>query len=401
MGRLDSCLNAIGRSLFVFAFCLALFSCTEKRQDASFPENAIVLEYEKAQNIDFDYSFLFDSVEIVLLDTLHDAFLTDYFNVKFAFDRFFISDKSNQLFVFDRFGTPLLKIDDRGAGPQEYVNLRGFDLSLEDSLICLFTYPPKLMWYDLNGKFLDQISVESQGFKFALLDNKGAVYGQNALDNNKDPLLLNYVDLSTGKMEMKIPGYPFLNGKLLPIYQRNNAFTRTASGELLFNDPLSNYIYTLSDEGVEVKYVLDFGKRNPPQTENISLMDTSESSTEYISKYFPVHGFNNCWENTRYFFINMKIDEIKEESILYDKQEKRLYAGYLRNNMLGGFSSFNGMATDECLISYITAEQITDMKQFFERQDTKSTMQGKVIEFIEKLDESQGNPVICLYHFRK
>ncbi|MDH6342598.1 hypothetical protein M2480_002728 [Parabacteroides sp. PFB2-12] len=389
------------RNLFVLILCLPLFSCVEKNQGVSFPSNAVVLEYDQAKDIDFDYSLLFDSVEIVLLDTLHDAFLTEYFHIKYAFDRFFVSSKSHQLFVFDRSGKSLLKIDNKGAGPQEYIELRGFDLSLKDSLVCLYTYPPKLMWYDLNGKFMRQTIVENQGFDFALLDNKGAVYEKNAIDNNKGGAqLLNYLDLSTGKMEMKIPGYAFLNGRLLPTYQRNNAFTRTSSGELLFNDPLSNYLYVLSDEGVEVKYILDFAQKNPPQTDNTPLMGSSESSTEYINKNFPVYGYNNCWENAHYFFINMKTDNEKEESLLYDKQEKQLYAGYLRNNMLGGFNSYNVMATDEWLITYVTSEQITDIKQLIEIQEI-GAMKGRVIEFIKQLDEEQGNPIICMYHFRK
>ncbi|MDH6313765.1 hypothetical protein M2137_002555 [Parabacteroides sp. PFB2-10] len=379
--------------------CLLFFSCVEQKPSDSLPKNAIVLTYDKAKTIDFDYSFLFDSVEIVLLDTLHDTLLADYFNVKYAFDRFFVSDKSHQLFVFDRTGKPLLKIDGRGAGPQEYVNLRGFDLSLEDSLICLFTYPPKLMWYDLNGEFKHQTNVESQGFELALFDDNGAVYARNRLDNG-EAQLLNYVDLSTGKTETKMLGYPFLNGVLLPTYQRSEAFTRTSSGELLFNDPLSNYIYALADDGVEVKYVLDFGKKNPPQTENIPLMNTSESSIDYIPKHFPVYAYNNCWENERYFFISMRIDEQKEESLLYDKQEKQLYAGYLRNNMFGGSNSFNVMATDEWLLTYIPPEQVAELKYFLESRETEVAKQGSVMEYIDRLDESHGNPVICLYHFR-
>jgi hypothetical protein len=94
-------------------------------------------------------------VEYVVLETndnfLHQGFVQDI-GKKFILVRNRIND--GDIFVYDRTGKAIRKINRKGQGDEEYVNILGVILDEDNNEIYVHThYERKIKVYDLYGKF--------------------------------------------------------------------------------------------------------------------------------------------------------------------------------------------------------------------------------------------------------
>ena len=134
-------------------FLLGACSSAGKRGGEEAQPSGTVLAYDQAQPLELKYSDLFSRVEIVPLDTTDNFLLSEVEQLCYAFDRFFVLC-DNEVFVFDRQGKGKVRINRRGQGREEYLSVCGLEVSEADSLICLLTYPPKLMYFPSSEKYI-------------------------------------------------------------------------------------------------------------------------------------------------------------------------------------------------------------------------------------------------------
>ncbi len=392
MGRMET-----GIKYFLLSFLLSVVSCVSGTKDSNGKVEAeTTLVYDQSNELTLKYSDLFSGVELIPLDTTGDFLVTRIRQMKFALDHFFIQDEDKQLFVFDRQGKGCCIINKQGSGAEEYLSIRGFDVQEVDSTICLFTYPKRMMRFSLDGKLLDVSDMEVDGFDLLFLkDRSWAIFTDNV---NEDPQLLAVSDLSTGKTSRYIPGYRSFAGRKLPVYQQARFFSRLPNGEVLFFHPLSNLIYTVSSDGVSVKYLIDFGKNNPP-VEYPEDMPPMSQVDDFVEKNQRVYGFNSCWENDKFFYIQTKVDD-KLVDILWDKEKQILYSGYFKDDLTECQVFLSGV-TDSYLAGYITVDVVMELVDYLKSRSTKDaelTLQklGKLADYTE----NEGNPIVCLYHFK-
>lgn len=392
MGRMET-----GIRYFLLLLLLSVVSCVPKTKDVEGKIDAeTTLFYEQSSELSQKYSDLFSDVEIHPLDTTGDFLITKIRQMKFALGHFFVQDQDKQLFVFDRQGKGRCIINKQGPGAQEYLSIRGFDVLETDSTVCLFTYPKRMMRFSLDGKLLGVSDMEMDGFDFLFLKDRSlAVFTDNV---EEDPQLLAVSNLSTGETSRYIPGYRSFAGRKIPIYQQARFFSRLPDGEVLFFHPLSNMIYSVSSDGVSVKYLIDFGKKNP-QVEYPEDMSPMSHVDDFVEKNQKVYGFNSCWENGKYFYIQTKVDG-KPVDILFDKEKQVLYSGYFKDDLTECQVFLSG-ATDSCLAGYVTVDVVVELVDYLKSKSTKEaelTLQklGKLVNYAE----NDGNPIVCLYHFK-
>ena len=360
-----------------------------------------MLNFEDAVERSFKYSELFDSVSVIPLDTVGGFLLQDAVNVKYELGHIFVRDRGHRIFIFDVNGKGLAKIDRKGQGAHEYVHIESFDVSHIDSTVCLFVFPPRLMYFDMQGHFLKETKLDVRGEDFALVgQDKIAIFTDNlksTVDYRANQLEL--LDLNCGESAGFLPGYRWLAGGTMPSFQQHRFFTSTAEGECLLVHPLSNNVYHISDNGVSVKYRIDFGSRNPVPEEKDDIVATG-GIVSYLEKEFPVYGFNSCWENDSWLHLSAYIGG-KLTDVLYDKRQDVLYNCGLLNDDMTDAMTFPVKANNDCLVGFANSGDIISLEEY--RQ-----MKGKNIKdsnpvYAELLDGAQcyENPVVCLYHFKK
>lgn len=381
---------------------LVLFSCKSDKQ----PEKENVLEAmftidcSKSLPLELRLSDLCEDVELVPLEATDDFLVGEIEHLKYAYNHFFVLDDSESLYVFDRNGRGRTILNHKGQGPREYLDARSLDLTT-DSLICLLTYPPKLMYYTLEGSFVRELRLGFQGFELSLLsDGQAAVYRNNVDCSEKSPSsLIEVVNLFHNVSKSYLPGYSCMPHRMLPSFQQNRVFTETENGETLFGDPLSNEIIGLDSTGVYVKYRLDFGRRNPDKYMSARLSDPSSSVVDFVQKQFPVYGFNSCWENSHYMYVQY-FDSGKLQSLLYDKKRNLSYKGGILMDDLTGCNPRFLKATDEFLVAYWTAGDIISLADYLQMTGKDKDINPQLAEMIS-IVEKTGNPVMGIYKFKR
>ena len=191
-----------------------------------------------------------------------------------------------------------------------------------------------------------------------------------------------------------LPGQKFLHGSIMPAYQQRRYFTKLPDEKALFFYPLSNLVYSLGDMDVTVKYKLDFGDKNPPHDINKQISDNNDLF-DFIDEHFPVAGFNSCWENDQYFYIQTRINK-EPVDLLYNKKTKKFYAGHLLDDMVDCSTKFT-QATNQWLVGYVSANDILDLIDYMQSKNIPPNATcKKIFDFAENV----GNPTILLYKFK-
>lgn len=386
-------------SLFLGALLGGIISCSSR---SNLRDSVLNIEknirYADAIQMNKKYSDLFNDVKIIPFDTVGNFMIRDIKQMKFALDHFFLIDESQQLLVFDRQGKGRTKINRKGQGKDEYISIRGVDISLSDSLICLLTYPSKLMYFSLDGNFIKDIDVDFQGFEMALINEKAiAIYTDNVeMMGTEEKTLLKVQNLVTGEYEGYVDGYDFLVDRKIPAFQQRRVFTTLSSGEVLFFQPISNNIYSISQDNVSIKYRIDFEDKNPP----INLakqVSPTVSSIDFIQDCFSVYGFNSYWENDKYFYIQANINK-QLTDLLFDKREQKLYAGLIKDDLTECQPKLLG-ATANYLVAYISAEDVITLIDYLNYQDIDIS-QMEVLNNISDFADNEGNPIAFMYFFQ-
>lgn len=381
--------------LFPLIISCSSFSDSTGKEDS---ESGKLLSFVEALPLQKKYSDLFSKVETIPLDTVNNFLVSEVRQFRFALDHFFVLSRE-EIMIFNRQGKGVTRINRYGQGREEYLSIRGFDVSESDSTVCLYVFPSKLMYFSLDGKLIREHKMEGKGFEMSLLpDHSYAIYTDNTKEAGEEgKTVLDTYDATTGAWKSFVSGYASLENRLLPSFQQNRVFTHVPSGrEVLFFHPLTNHIYSItSKDSVRVKYTLDFGKNNPPK-DAPETMRPEMSVTDFVMKHWPVYGFNGCWENDRYFYIQTFVDK-QLRDILYDKQMDRLYAGWFTDDLL--YCQMKPVAaTDSFLVSHLSADALLGLKDYLESRQEKEIppLVSNLLEQAEKMD----NPIVCLYHFK-
>ena len=134
---------------FLAVFCT--FSCSE-----------IKVKENKVQHIKLDlhpnqklfFSELSDSIEIIPLQLTDDSNLDKILRIVCHKGRIYLMNSlrftSKTLHVFDRYGNFIYKIDKRGNGPDEYIDMKDFCIDREKDELIILGCQGKLLIHDLE-----------------------------------------------------------------------------------------------------------------------------------------------------------------------------------------------------------------------------------------------------------
>ena len=179
-------------------------------------------------------------------------------------NRIYVYDSSNQgkLFCFDMQGKFLFQISERGNGPKEYVFLSDFVIDKENNCLWLGDDARKILKFDLDGNFIERYTTEFSINNLALLDEKenvmairlGYYKGKNysfVIYSNKDKKILFNKSSSYINIIRSIG---------------SNTFSQSRRN-ILYTEPFNDTVFTVTKSGMEPYCVVDFGKHAFPKKE--------------------------------------------------------------------------------------------------------------------------------------
>lgn len=312
------------KSTIIFLFLLiAVTACGSMNGDsANDKSNTKIIEVSlkgdnPTSNLPIKFSSLYDSSQLVALETRSDAMVSEIANIRVVNDYIFISDLSLKVFVFDMQGRFVSKVDRRGRGHGEYVTLDQFAVNPNNNNISvLCTYLHKIFVYSLKGDFLYQIAFSEDDYPrdFAELENGDYLFYTPDYNRNSRRGLWQVDSKGEYKRHLVSIDDDFRYGGLYPKYlgYANDSTVTLMGGEDY------NRIYHITKDSVSVKYRL---KVDLKMEEGVLNGSINLSNNDFPSRAYTK---NSYFETDNWMLVNVT-DMQMGVSIYYDKKSDEVY----------------------------------------------------------------------------
>lgn len=295
-------------NLCVSFIVFVITSCgSEKLTDS---QNLIPININPNEVYEGLLSGLFEIVDIVFLEDQEASVISAYDITKMRYyDGFFylFDDwRRRGLFSFDSDGQFVMQVGKRGRGPGEYMTPRDFNINHWQNRIEIYdVLNDKLLFYCFNGEHIGEYNligrkarayevIDPFNYAFFNVGDYDEALAQNVDDYEHLPknfFLSPQSEFSVNLASIPTePNYDFMNS--------SNPFSNY-NGNVLFMSGLRDTIYSVSSDGVEPGFVLNFsGERLPPQ---LMKTDTDMEIMSYLENNF-VPGYK--------MFLNETADHI-------------------------------------------------------------------------------------------
>lgn len=153
--------------------CVCLCACSEKKIGDNDPKVLYApLRHQKRTDL-CHFDSLFESIDTIQLKLVgEESLLGKMIEIKSISDTLFISS-NNSIYLFDYDGQFIKRINKKGRGRGEYLQIEHFDINKTNrELIILDAYGGrKFFFYSYNGDFIRQIEVPDIVDDFLVLEN--------------------------------------------------------------------------------------------------------------------------------------------------------------------------------------------------------------------------------------
>ncbi|PRY90817.1 6-bladed beta-propeller [Mongoliibacter ruber] len=371
-------------------FLLFVVACTSQ------PQTGTVTEKDGTITIKVD------------LESVKDGHLTDYFEPEIEYlllkekenpdsqigeiakligykDKIFVFDwwigKSVQ--IFDRQGDFIRRIRNVGDGPGKYIELA--DVQVVQDTMYLLAHPKKIIKFDLEGNFINEIKISVMGRTF-FYDTESSlffIYSGSRAEN-----LVTVLDHSGKVIRSYFSSHPDVfygnMGDPVNFYQEDNSF--------YFARTYADTLYRFTPDGFKPKIIFDFG--NEAMNHGKLKEKQKKMDDDAFRKYFKENSGNSYspygFSNTKYILSRIRIGEKSAVSI-FDKQNKThdLVNFDLINDIDESFNFYPPiyqLEDNEVAVAYRGVSlynKAVEKKQSMSEEDWKTYQEGKGKDFIE------------------
>lgn len=136
----------------LLASCPFFLSC-KKEVSSKNSHSFQVVDCRFTPGMSLKLSDFAESVEVIPLETTDGSLLGGIGNVKLFEDCYYISSYSSRvdrILQFDKHGHFIRKLDKRGMGPDEYIDIQDFDLLDKDKILTISRNDSRLYLYDIK-----------------------------------------------------------------------------------------------------------------------------------------------------------------------------------------------------------------------------------------------------------
>lgn len=234
-------------TLFLSIMFFLFVSCNKKN-------NHLLKTYEiEIQNNNSAFmSDIINTIEPIPLETTDLSIIRDITKIEFYRGLLYIFDLSqNNIFIFNNRGDYLNRIDNKGQGPDEYLNISDFQINKYTNHICILdAIKSNLLYYNLQGDFQYTESLpklkESAYNIFQFINDNHIMFWTSDEKNR-----LKIYEKNTNSIiieDFPRKGYPRL------------AYLHSDS---LFLPEMSNLVYSYSDNEIQEQYKIEIGGLSP------------------------------------------------------------------------------------------------------------------------------------------
>lgn len=268
------------RFLLLICIASASISCNPgEAERGTIQEEQVMLSPSKH----FLFEDFVDKVEYIKLENTPESMFSYANKLIFQGDKIYVFDRTgaHHVYVFSKEGDFIAKVGKIGKGPQEYMQLRDFDVDLEGNIYLYDRQMMTMIVYDATHAFLKKestVDIRADGFK--KLHNGNFIFSiskENPESTlNDSHLILTDADYKILKRMLPMDS-DFLDNYLSMSILQNN------SSNIYYNKPVDDRVYLLSQDGSEIERCWKLQFKNSLKREYINDHRLIENAPASIS----------------------------------------------------------------------------------------------------------------------
>lgn len=374
----------------LLSILLIPFFCDCKNEKKDIEKSIISIDITKKSEVSlFD---IFSKVEIINLEINDSAILKSVNKLQVYNGDFYILDFfSAKLFSFNENGRFNFKIDNKGQGPDEYIDISDFDIN-NDSLSLLSSSDGKIHIYDLQGHFIRKHrlpKIRGNYDDIRYLNNDTIAFWTFDFDNR----LKFYSKSGNNIFKESVPQDDNIYTSFsTPVFPYGNYFVKA----------FDNRVMQMSADGeLTAAYEWDFGllnndvanfKKAPDANDANSQKELYEFARKIYASEVVNYFFGMAGGNSQYVYTQI-MRKSKNVSIFYNKETKQ---NYVFEKTVEGANIFPIFWTEDYVIGIVPEIKEVSVNDILPDKilDEKSRANKmKISEF--------DNPILIKYHFKK
>jgi hypothetical protein len=247
----------------VIIFLLLLLACNQANKTGL--NDTIKLTLTKKASVEaLNSSRFFSSIKCIALSTDEESLVGEIVKIVHRGGYIYVADRS-ALYRFTEEGAFSGKINKQGHGPDEYLGISDFEIEATDKIWILSRNNQILNRYSWNGTLTGRIKLNFFGAKMYLIaPGKMCLYvGNERNENNQHQVKI--IDLNTENVLSNWLEIDKNEATYLHVHSQNH-FCPQEDGKdaAYFYNLFDEYIYSLSEDGIEKHFQMDiFGKNIP------------------------------------------------------------------------------------------------------------------------------------------
>lgn len=337
--------------------------------------------YDISKDIEQDF-------DIIALETNDDCLISHIRKVLYVNDLYYIlDDKGASVFIFNNDGTFMSKLDRKGLGPDEYINIASFIVKDKDIWI-YDDMTKRLLCYDSAFDKKEEIKIDIPTFDMAiikddiLLSTNWFWYGENSYQLKKYNI--------RNKEKTEYLSYSRIEQDDIVQIMKENQFT-TVGDSCLFMYSYDNILYQITADDFIPRYRYTFSERfdDKPLT-NQEFEEVSDLIRGIDALYQTVHS------------IIIKYTDKREPKIaIYNKEtgDCSVYLSIFTNSDFGNFKIYRYfISNDQEIISLYDPETLINYaSEIYDNQKIKDLSKKEHLENTLSNVNIADNPIIIKY----
>lgn len=392
--------------LFSVILISLLESCaskTNKIPDAEFIE----INVDPMSSKETKLSEIADRIRYVKLETNPECLIGNARSMRFYQDRILVYE-SNTILCFDEDGSYKFKINKKGKGPGEYTAINDYLINdLTKTIEILDSRGRKILRFDIDGKFIEEIVIDMIPNRFAVNDSSSYYYYTMGAD------LYDREEYSYNLIRVKKDGQTVISKHFKQTenmtYYQNSSFSK-------FNDVLTfsynhfDTIYSINKTGeIKPMFFINFGDKNNEIIKELGTInrDNRTKRFEIQSNKNYIGGLSSVSSSDLFLFFKYSVtEEVNQEmkyrqgyinEILYSKKTDKYFniKKSIINDMDGIPLSIPLKVINNELVFVVQPIDIIE-----EMKNDNSPEFNKTIKKLSPIKESD-NPIVVFVKIKK
>lgn len=261
----------INNPIYLLLFCLVISACSRESSRESRSYQHIDASFSKEMTLKL--SDFAESIQLIPLQTNEESLINKVGKIIVKNNRYYIgsaSMRTDKILVFGEKGNYLYKLDKKGQGPDEYLEIEDFDVMENSNLLVLSHSDPRMYIYDIEHDLcLMNKRLDVYPLNLIIMQDRIFLYNRSISptisngQNEQSKHILSEFDLQGNLIDSYFEPDEVVRKKVDYVHPINSL--NGCEQKIFFNYPWCDTIYEIKNQKLLPAFYLDYGDKKLPE----------------------------------------------------------------------------------------------------------------------------------------